>query len=560
MQWQRFQFVDWLQADAVRTRVLSGPVTWPQLMVAMLYIAAYVTLDWASYVAPIKPFGITAWNPHHGLSVALILLLGPGYVPLVAIASLVADVVVRGAPAPWWIHTYIALILCIGYGFGATLLTRPAVRFDVSLATGRDVTILVCYAALASAFVAVAYVLLLASTGQVEWQSFAVAVAHSWIGDVIGIIVFTPFILICAGHGRIVRFSQETLLQLVAVIAAFWLKFGLTTSLEFHVFYILFLPVVWVAVRHGLEGASFILVVTQLGVMGVLEFLARSDNDVITYQAMMLVLAVTGLAIGVTVSERRRLQTQLRLQQERQSRLSRIGSMGELAAALAHEINQPLAAATTYSKLVVDALREDASREAASDAARKAAQQVQRAADVVHRLREFIQHGRMQMAPVAVADLIRESLDLLQPQIAEGKVKVRVSIEPQIGDVLADRLQVTQVLLNLIHNSLDAMLGRQGGERVIDIDCRTGVNGFVDISIRDTGPGFTADELADAFEPFMTSKADGLGIGLALSRSIVAAHGGTLAVDNTDHGAVVHFTLQQVGMRRNEEEDLRRPY
>jgi two-component system, LuxR family, sensor kinase FixL len=144
--------------------------------------------------------------------------------------------------------------------------------------------------------------------------------------------------------------------------------------------------VVWTAVRFGLEGVTAGLLLTQLGLITAMHLTGQGAADVTAYQALMVVLALTGLAVGVFVSEQQRTQQQLRLNQEALSRSLRVGTTGELAAALAHEINQPLTAIANYARLVKSA----ADPPAASEASDRLIVQVERAAEVVRRLRKFI--------------------------------------------------------------------------------------------------------------------------------------------------------------------------
>ena len=150
--------------------------------------------------------------------------------------------------------------------------------------------------------------------------------------------------------------STETALQCTAIVGALVLVFGIAEEREFQLFYVLFLPIVWMAVRNGTEGVSAGILITQLGVILGVRFFPDEREELIAFQALMLVLAVTGLIAGELVTERRRTESQLRLQQESLARLARLGSIGELAAAVAHEVNQPLMAAGTYTRLVADAI------------------------------------------------------------------------------------------------------------------------------------------------------------------------------------------------------------
>ena len=148
----------------------------------------------------------------------------------------------------------------------------------------------------------------------------------------------------------------------IILTASHAVVFGLAEAFASHLFYLFFLPVVWTAVRFGLEGVTAGLVLTQLGLMVAIHIAGVSANDVTAYQALMVVLALTGLAIGAVVSEEQRAQHQLRLNQEALERAARLDTMGAFAATLAHEINQPLTAIANYTRLAKQARRERAAR------------------------------------------------------------------------------------------------------------------------------------------------------------------------------------------------------
>jgi C4-dicarboxylate-specific signal transduction histidine kinase len=174
----------------------------------------------------------------------------------------------------------------------------------------------------------------------------------------------------------------------------------------------------------------------------------------------MLILAVTGLVAGELVSERRRIESQLRLHQESLGKLARLGNLGELAAAIAHEINQPLAAAGTYTRLVKDALQEGGSDPAmVVETAEKAATQVERAAEVVRRLRALVRLDRSGRVPCSVERIVRETIALCQPDLDRGDIVVRCSVAAHLPPIMVDMLQIEQTLLNLMRNSIEAITG-----------------------------------------------------------------------------------------------------
>ncbi|MDX2156076.1 MAG: MASE1 domain-containing protein [Hyphomicrobiaceae bacterium] len=518
-------------------------LTLPSHVIALGFLVGYVTLDWISFVHPFGPFGITPWNPPTGLSFVLILLFGQRHLPLLFLAPLLADLMVRGQAATWPVSLLTSVIIGSGYSTVALALLRPAVRLDVSLSSMRDLALLLLAAVVSAAAVAVGCVAVYVVADLVAWTDASVAVIRFWVGDLIGIAVTTPFLLILLTRGRPVHLTWETWLQIAAIGMSLLLVFTLGQSRPLQLFYLLFLPIVWIAVRSGLEGVTMGLVLTQLGLIIAMQASAPSSADVTAFQALMLVLALTGLAAGVLVTERRRAELQLRLQQDAQARLTRLGSMGELASALAHEINQPLMAAGTYTRLAAEAIAAGGSPEKAGEAAAKAVAQVERASEVVRRLRDLIRLGRSELAPVGVARIIDEALELLRPEIERGGVRVERQVPADLPLIMADMLQVEQVLLNLVRNAIEAIRDAGMERGTITISAVRAGSSSIEIHVADSGPGFAFQAAGAISQPFATTKPDGLGVGLSLSRSIIEAHGGQLILGKAEQGALVRFTL-----------------
>jgi C4-dicarboxylate-specific signal transduction histidine kinase len=338
--------------------------------------------------------------------------------------------------------------------------------------------------------------------------------------------------------------SMETVLQLAAIGLALVLVFGVVEEQQFQLFYVLFLPIVWMAVRTGSEGVSAGILITQLGLIVGIQLFPAGTFNVTSFQALMLVLAMTGLVAGELVTERRRTQSQLRLQQESLSRVARLGSMGELAAAVAHELNQPLTAAGTYTRLVDDAISSgNTNPTMVAETAKKAVAQVERAAEVVRRLRALVRLDRSNRAPWKVEHAIKDTVELCQPDLDRHHVTVRSSVPNDLPSVMIDLLQIEQVLINLVRNAIDALGESKTSRAIIAIDAKVADADFVEVRVTDTGPGFSKKFLEKAFVPLSSTKADGLGIGLSLCKSIIEAHGGLLELESSPQGAAVRFTL-----------------
>jgi signal transduction histidine kinase len=513
------------------------------LEIGLAYLAGYVLLDWLSYVHPIASFGITPWNPPTGLSFALILLFGVELLPWLLLSPLLADVLVRGLPLPIWVQFASGLVIGVGYCCATFVLLHPRLQFDVTLGSKRSLLLLVIVAVLAAALVALSYVGLLTLLGFLPPDDLVRAVVRFWVGDVIGITVLTPFLLIVFTR-RLPQPTWEMAALVVVIAAVLFAVFGLAPALRFQLFYLFFIPVIWSAVRFGLEGVTAGLVMTQLGLIAAIQNTAQSAADVTAYQALMVGLSVTGLAFGVLVSEQQRFQQQLRLNQEALDRVSRLATMGEFAAALAHEINQPLTAIANYARLAKRAAdSEPPDVAAASTAAGRAVEQVERAAEVTRRIRDFVRLGSCRASETSVRQLVEHASKYCLAELQGHGGVLETSVGRDLPPVAVDALQIEQVIVNLVRNAAEALsdAGRIDGRIVIEAQRDPG--GGIRVHVRDNGPGFDPDVLHTAMAPFTTTKTAGMGLGLSLARSVIEAHGGRLEIDSGTRGATVSFTL-----------------
>jgi len=247
-----------------------------------------------------------------------------------------------------------------------------------------------------------------------------------------------------------------------------------------------------------------------------------------------------------------RQQAELRLQdlQSELAHVGRVSEMGTLASALAHELNQPLTAVANYCEAARDLLAEtpDAEtlamvREALDDAARQSV----RAGEIVRRLRDFISHGATEKRVEHLPRLVNEANALALVGTREHGIDVQVRLDPEADRVLVDRIQIQQVMVNLIRNAIDAMA--DSGLKTLIIRSARLPGSMVRLSVEDTGGGIDETVAKQLFQPFVTSKASGMGIGLSICRTIVEAHGGRIWFEPNPHGqgTIFHFTLLDAG-------------
>jgi NO-binding membrane sensor protein with MHYT domain/signal transduction histidine kinase len=266
----------------------------------------------------------------------------------------------------------------------------------------------------------------------------------------------------------------------------------------------------------------------------------RSPSQAET-RALEMATHLAGIAIERKLAREER--ERLRQAQAELAHINRVTTMGELTASLAHEVNQPIAAAVTDANTCLRWLRRDhPDLEEAREAASRMAKDATRAADIISRIRLLFKNANPQRELVDVNEIVREMVDLLRSEATRYSVSVRTEL-PDLPQVSADRVQLQQVLMNLIINAIDAMKDVDGTRDLI-IRSRQAENGQVLLSVGDTGVGLPQDKADQIFNAFFTTKRDGTGMGLRISRSIIESHGGRLwSVDNSPRGAVFHLTL-----------------
>jgi two-component system sensor kinase FixL len=247
------------------------------------------------------------------------------------------------------------------------------------------------------------------------------------------------------------------------------------------------------------------------------------------------------------LSERQKTEKRLQDLQTEFAHVSRLTAMGEMASSLAHELNQPLSAIASYvkgSEKLLEAGEVD--RDRLRDALKRANEQALRAGEIIKRLRDFVAKGETARAPEDLGKLVEEASLLALVGAKEHGVRTRFDLDSMQLTVLVDKIQIQQVVLNLIRNAMEAMAGSE--QRDLDVRVGAGEGGMALVIVADTGSGLTDDVLAMLFQPFMTTKKHGMGIGLSISRSIIEAHGGRIWAENrAEGGCQFHFTLPTVG-------------
>ena len=254
---------------------------------------------------------------------------------------------------------------------------------------------------------------------------------------------------------------------------------------------------------------------------------------------------VVRMGIATDITDRKQTAAVAREQEERLQRTARLITMGEMASTLAHELNQPLAAIANYCAGSVTRLQSGKGRtEDVLAAMQKASFQAERAGKIIRRVREFVKKSEPQRCAVDLVDVLEDAIGFADIDAHRTRIRIHTELEPELPPVYADRIMIEQVLLNLIRNGLDAMADTLPEARVLVVRVRTVGADVVEVAVIDRGHGISEEGRAQLFTPFYTTKAEGMGMGLNICRSIIEFHNGRLVVDaNPEGGTIFTFTL-----------------
>ncbi len=521
-------------------------------VLGVAFVGAHIALDAATYIFAAPPFAATPWNPQPALSVALIATAGAVMAPAVLLAVLFAEGVVRSAPGGGVGFVFACAGVTASY-VAAGLLIRRYTRLRWAQATLRELSIFLAAAFAATAASGALYVAAYLADGTLMRSQALAVLARLWIGDLVGLVVATPVLLLAAaGFGReedratALRpgpFLAELVLFVGLLVLVLVLVFGVKPLDEFRLSYLLFLPLIAFALRHGLPGAAVVVPLAQVGLLLSVALTESRAATAFEFQVLMLTLAITTLAFGALASERRRAaaalaaqEAALREQQTELARAQRSAAAAELAAALAHELNQPLSAISNYANASrVLATGDAAQRAQLDETLARIAEESARAGQFVRRMRDFYRSGSAQVETTTVAALVEGAHAQVRDRMRALSIQWDCRIDPDLPAVRVDRTQIGAVLNNLLGNAIDAV-GSRAPPRIIRMRAlrsTRSATAAVLLEVSDNGPGVALEVRDQLFEPMATSKPHGMGLGLAMARTIVERHGGSLWLDTT---------------------------
>jgi signal transduction histidine kinase len=544
------------KADAVRAMAaIARAARGPDLIGALAFIIAYVALEWVSYSHEHRGVPVTPWNPGLGIAFGLIVLRSAVYGLALFAGVVVAEIFVLQTQLGWPSILAVALVVAATYT-AAAAVARRQLHLDTAMGEVRDVLVLLSAGTAGATIVGLLFSALLLADREVGNDDLSRSVLPLFVGDVIGIAVVTPLLLRLsriwqqreqwAAWLRSPPFAIQAEVALFVLVTGFalWMIVGSDRPNDYKYFSLLFLPVVVVAVRHGFDGACLALASTQLGLVAVMRAYGYDATTFTEFQIVMLVLTMTGLLVGGVVSEReradqaaRRAEARVREAETEAARAARFNMVSGMASALAHEINQPMTAARALARSaqqLVDAGGGDLDRARSNLAS--LVTQIDHAADVVRRMREFLRRGQPHISTLNVATVLEDALVLARPEASQHATRIDLEVAPDLPAVHGDRIQLEQVVLNLVRNAMDAITEAAVPQGRIDVRAFLGEGGrTVEVSVADNGAGVSPNR--NLFEPLSSSKKDGLGLGLSICANIVQAHGGRIWLQSSRSGA-----------------------
>lgn len=495
------------------------------------FLVLYIALDAASFIRPFHGLNITPWNPAPALGLVFALRY-PGLKWWWAAAVVLSEWVVRGISPNGLGSLVSTLMLAGGYQLLARIIARQ-IGHNTLLDDRRTLARWMLSVALGTFLISVCYLISLRLFGMLPAGYWHVGVLQFWIGDSVGIAVVMPLLWwLSSERGRVLLHLMlgrlETSSYLLLSVAVLWIAFGFGGADGFKWFYLLFIPIVWAALRQGMAGAVLSASVLQVGVIVAVQWLNYSAVTIAELQTLSLALALVGFFVGSVVDEQRRTSEDLR-------QSLRLAAAGEMAGALAHELNQPLTALSAYASACEHLLKRGESGERLNAAIRGMLVESGRAGEVVRRLRDFFRTGATRLETVSLPSVVDNAVAPFRIQAERMGVRVTVLPLPE-ARLYADALQLEVVLRNLLSNALDAVLASGGADRWVQASGELLPGGRVMLCVEDSGKGLSDRQVAALFQPFESGKSSGLGLGLVISRAIVETHGGSLHAEVGNRG------------------------
>lgn len=520
-----------------RSSMSIGQEWLKQIAFGVAFLAAYLGLEQISSIGPTPPLVLTPWNPSLGLGVAALLIWRERVLPYLFLGPVLSELFIPDVP-----HSDVYGI-CLGLLMLAEALlivasSRALARYASShiLDDSYAPALIVC--APIAFCAAILHMLLFNLVDVTSVEHFWEGVIRILVGDVIGIFIIAPLCwLLYTWRGRLpeIKITLEVIAQTALILGAVWLAFGENPLRASRYFYIVFLPMIWIALRSGAKGAIIMNFFVQISMVVSLSWAGHDEVDVTLFQAFLLVLAVSSLTLGMAVDQSRLATQRLRARESELAASLKVAATGELAGALAHELGHPLGAISNYAAALNHLIGKMSPSSEVVDVGNKLSREILRATDTLHRLREFFRSGSLVVEQVNISVLINDAVVLLKDRFEHNGICPMITVQAGLKNVLVDRIQIHAVIHNLLINAIDALKAVPADRRLLSVTASRDTESVI-IAVDDSGKGVPNDVREHIFEPLTTTKKDGLGLGLAMSRSVVAAHGGRIFLGTSTLG------------------------
>jgi two-component system sensor kinase FixL len=515
----------------------------------LILVAIYVGLSQISSLHQYKGLLIRPWNPGLGFMLAVIVLQGPWFGVVLFVGSVSTSIIVRYGVLGWPGMLSAAVIIAGCYTTAAVIAIRY-LRLDVALSRLRDVMVLLATAIVATIVVAILMTTMLTALGRLQPADTMPALLRLSVGNILGIAVVAPLVLRLAwrwregSHWSFIQSSPELVAYALSIVGILWFITGIEVIEEFKYFYLVFLPVIAASIRHGLDGACISLAVTQLTLVALIRHYGYDAAAFTDFQVLMFVLTATGLVVGVVVTEREEIdrtarQAEIRLKEKEAEaqHSARLSLLSGMASSLAHEVNQPMTAARALARTVQHLLRTSPADLARAEGnLTNLIAQIDHASGIVRRTRDFLSRPHPRTSTLDLRAVIDDALALIRSDAQRRHIDIAVDLSDPLPPVHGDRVQLQQVILNLIRNAIDSITDAFPTPGRIALSVRH-TDTQILVSVSDNGAGVLEEIAERLFQPLTTSKSDGLGLGLSICASIVDAHGGKIWLESGKRGA-----------------------
>ncbi len=525
----------------------SGPwarAVLPHVATFCIYV---VLTTWATQFMLDAPPVPLLW-PATGIGLAMVYRFGYRMVPTLVLAGLVAHLSFGAAPLD-------GLILSAGAAGGAAVGVFVLRRCDFTAAMERvrDVLLLLVVGAGVSAFISgLSGTLMMVGVSSAFGQTMGLC----WLADTMGVVLFAPVLIGLQWPVRSWRkLAGPALLGLGAPLVTY-LVFagGLPMHLALPLSYAVFPLILFLAFRLppwavALATSSSAVVAVACTAAGKGPFAQASDMmpDLASLYVQLSLLQLMGLLLAAVRYERAAAEQRAREHLRTLARIGRMNAVSTMAAGIAHEINQPLCAVNSYAQAALRLLQRGEPPEMLEQPLRRVVEGGQRASGIVRRTRHFLETGENDRQACDGNALVREAVELVRPDIQRARIDLRLNLVLASPPLLVDDLEIQQVIVNLLQNAMEVVAAQDDGlPRWIEVSTRLKDEGrSMALIVADSGPGIPQGQIDSLFDPMVSHRRGGVGLGLAIARSITEAHQGRLTARNagTDAGAIFELML-----------------